>query len=71
MQRITVYILFCFIAISFASCTQQQPKHTHTNGHIVYDKKSLECERKNWNRMPKKAGYIQYQLNTQKIVTNK
>ncbi len=57
--------------IVFTSCTQQQSKQHHTNGRITYDKKSLECERKNWNRVPKKAGYIQHQLNTQKIITTK
>lgn len=53
-QSTFVKLLVCVLLI--AGC-KEAPK-SKTTSPLIVDKKELECKRKNWNRVPKKEGYV-------------
>lgn len=53
-QSTFVKLLVCILMI--AGCGEA-PK-SKAKSPLIVDKKELECKRKNWNRVPKKEGYV-------------
>jgi hypothetical protein len=57
MIRISICLTILTTILLYQSC--KQAEHPARKGErIIYDKKLLECERRNWNRVPKSAGYV-------------
>lgn len=51
------------------SCTQ--PQKPAVKQSLIVDKKELECKRKNWNQIPKSAGYVQIVVKKKKYEQKK
>lgn len=50
-------LLSCSALLILCSCKENK-KHI-AKLPLIVDKKELECKRKNWNRVPRSAGYVQ------------
>ncbi|OSZ82875.1 hypothetical protein CAP35_06320 [Chitinophagaceae bacterium IBVUCB1] len=71
MTKLLMIFLCSVLIISCNPTNKKHQQHTANNNVSLYNKKSLECERRNWNRVPKNAGYVQHKLRTQQIVNTK
>ncbi len=61
MRNLFTKLIIASLFFTVIACTRKNKRADTKQSQpqsLILDKKELECKRKNWNRVPKKEGYV-------------